>query len=274
MFGKLISGTALVLTLLINVDHGDAAPLSRVWTYQGQLKLGGVPLTGTADFEFELWDACAAGVLVAAAAPQPGNVSVVNGFFTVSLDFGANAFNGDARCLAVSVRSPAGGGAFTPLSERQPITVAPYALQTRGIFVEETGDVGIGTTSPDAKLEVVGSGDTLRVGSANSWFRMSTAGNSRMGLGDGSGSEAGFISGGHNAASANVLSIAACTNAGSCPTFTTFHESGNVGIGDSTPAATLTVGNDDKFQVSGAAGDVTFTDDQASITFPAADAQG
>lgn len=46
------------------------------------------------------------------------------------------------------------------------------------------------------------------------------------------------------------------------------YSAGNVGIGDATPAATLTVGNGDKFQVSGAQGDVTFTDDEASIQFP------
>jgi hypothetical protein len=44
---------------------------------------------------------------------------------------------------------------------------------------------------------------------------------------------------------------------------------GNVGIGDATPVATLTVGEGDKFQVSGAEGDVTFTDDNATIRFPA-----
>ncbi len=185
MSAKMISGIALVIALFFTLNRGDAAPLSRAWTYQGQLKLGGVPLNGTADFEFQLWDDCAAGSLVANAAPQPSNVSVINGFFIVSLDFGANAFNGDARCLAISVRSPAGGGVFTPLGGRQPVTVAPYALETRGIFVEDAG---------------------------------------------------------------------------------------NVGIGDLTPAAKLTVGNGDKFQVSGADGDVTFTDDQASMTFPAADA--
>lgn len=46
------------------------------------------------------------------------------------------------------------------------------------------------------------------------------------------------------------------------------YTAGNVGIGDATPAATLTVGNGDKFQVSGAQGDVTLTDDEASIQFP------
>ena len=50
------------------------------------------------------------------------------------------------------------------------------------------------------------------------------------------------------------------------------YNSGNVGIGDATPAATLTVGNGDKFQVSGTDGDVRFVDPQASIQFPAVSA--
>ncbi len=50
------------------------------------------------------------------------------------------------------------------------------------------------------------------------------------------------------------------------------YSTGNVGIGDATPAATLTVGEGDKFQVAGADGDVTFTDDDATIRFPATSA--
>ncbi|MBK9359281.1 MAG: tail fiber domain-containing protein [Bacteroidales bacterium] len=55
------------------------------------------------------------------------------------------------------------------------------------------------------------------------------------------------------------------TPAGSNISYTT----GNVGIGDATPASTLTVGDGDKFQVSGTDGDVSFTDDNASLRFPA-----
>ncbi len=47
------------------------------------------------------------------------------------------------------------------------------------------------------------------------------------------------------------------------------YSAGNVGVGDASPASTLTVGNGDKFQVSGTQGDVTFTDDEATIQFPA-----
>ncbi len=58
------------------------------------------------------------------------------------------------------------------------------------------------------------------------------------------------------------------TTAGSDVHFNT----GNVGIGDATPAATLTVGNGDKFQVQGATGTTIYTDPNASIRFPATSA--
>ena len=48
-----------------------------------------------------------------------------------------------------------------------------------------------------------------------------------------------------------------------------FPASGNVGVGTTSPLASLTVGAENQFQVAGAEGDVTFTDDLASITFPA-----
>jgi hypothetical protein len=106
------------------------------WTYQGQLQRSGAAYNGTCNFQFSLWDAASAG-MQKASTQSIGGVSVVNGLFTVTLDFGEVSdtgevldFGGDARWLATSVQC-SGDSGFTPLDPRQPITAAPYAHSLR-----------------------------------------------------------------------------------------------------------------------------------------------
>ena len=106
-------------------NAGDP-PLGTAFTYQGQLKQGGNPVNGTCDFQFSLWDAADDGTQIGSQTKT--NVNVVNGLFTVQLDFGASAFTGEARWLEVAVRCPAGGGSYTTLRPRQELTATPYAL--------------------------------------------------------------------------------------------------------------------------------------------------
>lgn len=144
-------------------------PLGTEFSYQGSLELSGAPVTGTADFQVKLFGAVSGGVQV--GSTQAINaVSVGDGVFVVSLDFGVSAFTGDKRWLEIAVRSPAGSGSFVTLTPRQPLTAAPYALKTRGVdghsldasdgsptdalLVGATGDVGIGTTSPAVSVHV------------------------------------------------------------------------------------------------------------------------
>ncbi len=101
------------------------------FTYQGQLKQGATPVNGQCDFQFSLWDAVSAGTQVGLTQTASA-VDVVNGLFTVSLDFGANAFPGNARWLAIAVRCPTGSGGYTPLNPRQALTSAPYAAYSIG----------------------------------------------------------------------------------------------------------------------------------------------
>ena len=103
------------------------APAGTAFTYQGQLKDANGPVTDSCDFQLSLWDALSGGSQIGTTLTRSG-VAVSEGLFTVQLDFGANAFNGNARWLETAVRCPSGGGVYNTLSPRQPLTPAPYAL--------------------------------------------------------------------------------------------------------------------------------------------------
>ncbi len=113
------------------LSTGTSAPLSTGFTYQGKLKSDGTPYSGVCDLRFGLWDAPGGGAQIGAAQTTT-NVGLEEGTFTVQLDFGAGAFPGAARWLAIEVRCPAGKGGYTALSPRQPLTAAPYALWAGG----------------------------------------------------------------------------------------------------------------------------------------------
>ena len=104
------------------------------FTYQGQLKQNGAPITAPCDMAFELYGSALGGPSIGSAITS--TVPVTGGLFTAQLDFGVGAFNGDARYLDIRVRCPAGSGSFTSLSPRQPLTAAPYALALPGLRTE------------------------------------------------------------------------------------------------------------------------------------------
>ena len=98
------------------------------FTYQGRLTDSSLPANGAYDFQFALFNAVSAGTQVGSTVSLT-NINVSSGNFTVTLDFGAGSFPGTSRFLEISVRL-AGGGAFTTLSPRQPITATPYAVKS------------------------------------------------------------------------------------------------------------------------------------------------
>ena len=154
--------TALLASLYATAH---AEPAGTAFTYQAQLKQDGVPISEACDFEFSLWndptsivaqDQVGSTLTFDGLGGNPGPIQVTNGLFSVDLDFGASAFNGDARWLEVAVVCPTGGGIPVPLSPRDAIRPTPYAIQTRGLFVDDAGRVGIGTTQPGESLQVSG----------------------------------------------------------------------------------------------------------------------
>ena len=117
----------LCLVTLAVLAGAHAASVGTAFTYQGRLADGGTPVSGEKDFQFLLFEAAAGGDPVSLTLTNE-NVSVTNGLFTTTLDFGTNVFSGKAVWLEIAVRPGADTGAFTALAPRQAITPAPYAL--------------------------------------------------------------------------------------------------------------------------------------------------
>jgi hypothetical protein len=115
--------------------RAQQATLGTSFTYQGSLADSSGPISDTCDFEFELYTAASGGDQVGNMVTK-SEVDVSDGVFAVQLDFGSDAFTGDARYLDISVRCPAGSGDYTHLTEtgRQALTAVPYALHARSAW--------------------------------------------------------------------------------------------------------------------------------------------
>ncbi|MBM4112185.1 MAG: hypothetical protein FJ253_02250 [Phycisphaerae bacterium] len=174
--GSLVVRAACAASLLAALTIGASAMagvtiVDRVFTYQGQLRDAGGPIDGTASLRFRLFNAAIGGAQQGPTITECG-VTLVDGLFTVDLDFGPLVFDGSERFLEIGVQSPAGDCAtFTPLTPRQELRPAPYAIHALGPWITvgndiyySEGDVGIGTTSPDADIELSKSTDaTMRI---------------------------------------------------------------------------------------------------------------
>lgn len=97
------------------------------FSYQGRLNENSAPADGQYDFQFTVYPTANGGAPVSAPFAANG-VLVTNGLFTVMLDFGDGVFTGPPRWLQIEVKKGIAPGPLVPLSPRQPITAAPYAL--------------------------------------------------------------------------------------------------------------------------------------------------
>lgn len=135
----------IVILLGLGIGVRSAAaqgPVGTAFTYQGQLKDGDNPANGAYDFQFALYDAASGGTQIGLTV-SVNDLTVTNGLFTTQLDFGASAFNGNARYLEVRVRPGSSTGTYTTLTPRQQLTPAPYALALPGLYTQQN------TTSPN-----------------------------------------------------------------------------------------------------------------------------
>ena len=161
LFARL--GLAAVLLAILNLQLSTAFAQGTAFTYQGRLDIAGSPANGTNDLTFTLYDAVAAGATVG-TSNTVNDLVITNGLFTVTLDFGAGAFNGAARWLQIAARPGVSTGAYTNLAPRQPITPAPYA-----VFAGGAAAAGVTGTLPAGALAGAYSGSVNLSNVANSF---------------------------------------------------------------------------------------------------------
>lgn len=134
------------------------------FTYQGRLSDNGSPANGAYDFVFRLYDASSGGTEVGGTNTL-ADVVVIDGYFTVTLDFGA-VLDGKAVWLEIGVRPGGSPGAYTTLDPRQSLTAAPYALSLRpgARIVGTSGNAALTLSNPIFGLEVSQAANAVYIG--------------------------------------------------------------------------------------------------------------
>ena len=122
---------ALGLLTAVTPSQAGAQPAGTAFTYQGRLADSGAPANGPYDFQLILYTAAVGGSQVGPVVTLD-DIAVVDGLFTVILDFGPSAFDGDARFLEIGVRPGSSTGGYTLLGARQELTPAPHSLFSQG----------------------------------------------------------------------------------------------------------------------------------------------
>jgi hypothetical protein len=104
-----------------------SACLAAPFTYQGRLIDSGALANGSFELRLRLYDQLSGGTQIGADQTL-ATVPVTNGLFTVTLDFGGTAFDGNARWLEIAARRAGGSEAIEVLAPRQPVNAVPYAM--------------------------------------------------------------------------------------------------------------------------------------------------
>lgn len=134
--------------------HAAQAQLSTQFTYQGELQADSALANGQYQIRFAAYDAAIGGTQL--GSTQVAVVDVVNGKFTVFLDFGTTLSNANSH-LEVGVRPSGSADPYTNLVPRQRLSATPNALfasssATAGTanFATNAGNANFATSASSA----------------------------------------------------------------------------------------------------------------------------
>jgi len=203
----------------------ESESMGTAFTYQGRLLDANSAADGLYDFQFALYDS---------EDTQHGNtveandLDVIDGYFTVELDFGSDAFDGFARWLEIGVRPGEleDPNVYTTLSPRQEVTPTPYSLHAKTADSIAAG----GETDPTVLASVKDGVDWSEVTSIPAGFSDDI---DNVGLTSETDPQVGAISNNY-----------VPKWDGSALVTGTIYDDVNVGIGTTTPRVKLSLGTD------------------------------
>lgn len=157
----IINRIVSILLIGFAVSIHAQQPVPTAITYQGSLEEAGQPANGSYDLQFQLYDGSDSGSgSVVGSAVVSEDVAVTDGVFSVQLDFGAAAFDSEARWLEIGVRDGASTGGFTLLTPFSPVTPAPQAR-----FAVKAANADLAANA--SQLDGMSSGDFALAGHAH-----------------------------------------------------------------------------------------------------------
>src|SRR6185369_4327510 len=107
----------------------SASAQTSSFTYQGRLNDNAIHANGTYEMLFSLFDAQYDGNQIGFTISIAG-ISVIDGIFTVNIDFGEASFSGANRYLQIAVRAAGSPSPHTTLTPRQPVASTPYSIKS------------------------------------------------------------------------------------------------------------------------------------------------
>jgi hypothetical protein len=148
-----------LMVLALALNRGAHAQ-GTAFTYQGLLNTNGTPANGLYDIQFGAYDDPMTGNLLGGLVTNTG-VSVSNGLFTTTIDFGSGVFAGESLWLDIAV-STNGAGDFSAITPRQALTPAPYS-----IFSSQAGSAAVADTALAVDSAIVSADSLDTVGAPN-----------------------------------------------------------------------------------------------------------